>query len=159
MNIKTILQWLGKGALLFVLLILGGWAFVAGIGVLFALAYRKNKNRGSLLAAASFLGLGLGLLIELLLGREGGVAIMPGIAFALLAMVFVLWRDSQTISYWAIALSLGLVLTTAVLWSSSPESLSLYLALFPFGILALLALAAYQFWRYRTTLLLKNNGK
>lgn len=139
----------GVGIALFILLLVGGWAFVGGIGALFGFGYFRTGNRGYLIAAATFIGLAIGLGIELALARTGGVAFMPGIAFGLLCMALVVWRESHIVQWWSVILSILLLVLTAFLWSFSPEQLQLYLSVFPFGILALLIYAGYEFWKNR----------
>jgi hypothetical protein len=140
---------MGIGIALFILLIVGGWAFVGGIGALFAFGYFRSGNRGLLIAAATFIGLAIGLSIELMLSRTGGVAMMSGIAFGLFGMALIIWREAQVIQWWSLILSVVLLVLTALIWSFSLEQLQLYLTVFPFGILALLIYAGYEFWRNR----------
>jgi hypothetical protein len=130
---------------LFVLLIVGGWAMVIGIGALLGYAYTRTGNRGLLIAAAVLVGLGIGLALELFLAREGGVGV------GLLGLVAVEWFRNKKLLWWAVIAGIAALGVSAVLWSSPRDDLGLYLTIFPFVILALLVAAGIEFWWGRKT--------
>ena len=127
----------------FVLLIIGGWAFVAGIGGLLGYAYSRTSNRGLLI------GLALGLAVELVLAREGGVAILAGVGVGLLGLTIIDWLKRRSLLWWALVGGLAAVGVSVALWSTKRADLGLFLTIFPFIILALLGIAGFEFWRGR----------
>jgi hypothetical protein len=142
----------GVVIVLFILLAIGGWAFLAGIGALFGLGYWRTNNQGYLIAATTFIGLGIGVGLELALAREGGVVMMFGIGLGLLTMAALVWRETKKLQWWSLALGILCFVLTVLLWSSSVEELQVFLVIFPFAILALLIYAAFEFWRSRRAL-------
>jgi hypothetical protein len=108
---------------LFALLVVGGWAFILGLGALFIRGYQTTQNRGLLAAAGSLIGMGIGTLVENMLNLVGGMAILGGLGVGLLGVYLVDRLISGRPYLWTVILGAIMTVSALLLWTGTPDQL------------------------------------
>jgi hypothetical protein len=131
---------------LFGLLVIGGWAMVIGLGLLCGYGYWKTSNKGLLTACGLWIGLGIGMGVEILLERTGGVPMLGGVGVGLIAVYGVERVRSASGQLWLAVIGVVCLAATTLLWEADEDTKSMYLLVFQYGLLMLLIVVGVQFW-------------
>jgi hypothetical protein len=101
---------------LLVALIIGGWAFILGIGLLFGAVYRSTQNRGFLTLSGGFVGMAIGTLIEMAMNLSGGIPILAGIGIGLIGAYLVDRSTTSRPYLWVLIVGILIAAIALVTW-------------------------------------------